>query len=353
MISISLCMIVKDEEEVLSRCLDCFKNIVDEIIIVDTGSIDKTKEIAKKYTDKIYNFEWVDDFAKARNYSFSKASKEYILWMDADEVIDEENQKKLIYLKKNLSNKYDLVTMETLMGLDDKGNPTLKFKRNRLVKASKEFKWYGFIHEYISVYGEVFHSDIGILEKKIKNSGDRNLRIYKRKIEEGVNFDSRDLNYYGKELFYNGLYDESVEILLKFIDLDVWSEDKVDAICKISDCYSIKKEYEKAREILYKSFEFITPRAEVIYRIGQTFEHENKYEEAIYWYESIQNITIPSNCYGFLNPHYWNLSPYIQLCVCYYKIGDIEKAIEYHNKCMEINPDNYYVKYNNDFFESL
>ena len=74
MITISLCMIVKNEEKVLARCLDSLEGLMDEIIIVDTGSTDRTKEIAAGYTDKIYDFEWVDDFSAARNFSFSKAT---------------------------------------------------------------------------------------------------------------------------------------------------------------------------------------------------------------------------------------------------------------------------------------
>ena len=84
MISISLCMIVKNEEEVLARCLDSLKGLMDEIIIVDTGSTDNTKEIARKYTDLVYDFSWCDDFAAARNFSFSKATKDYIYAPDAD-----------------------------------------------------------------------------------------------------------------------------------------------------------------------------------------------------------------------------------------------------------------------------
>ena len=72
-------MIVKNEEEVLARCLDCVLQFADEIIIVDTGSSDKTKEIASKYTDKVYDFEWCDDFSKARNYAFSKATMDYVM----------------------------------------------------------------------------------------------------------------------------------------------------------------------------------------------------------------------------------------------------------------------------------
>ena len=84
---ITLCMIVKNEEETLEKCLSSINNLVNEIIIVDTGSIDKTKEIAVKYTDKVFDFKWCDDFSRARNFSLSKASNSWILVLDADEVI--------------------------------------------------------------------------------------------------------------------------------------------------------------------------------------------------------------------------------------------------------------------------
>lgn len=72
--TISLCMIVRNEEKVLARCLESVRGCVDEIIIVDTGSSDGTKEIAARFTDKIYDFEWIDDFSAARNYSFEQAT---------------------------------------------------------------------------------------------------------------------------------------------------------------------------------------------------------------------------------------------------------------------------------------
>ena len=74
MVSISLCMIVKNEESILERCLDSLHGLMDEIIIVDTGSTDNTKQVALKYTNQVYDFSWCDDFAAARNFSFSKAT---------------------------------------------------------------------------------------------------------------------------------------------------------------------------------------------------------------------------------------------------------------------------------------
>ena len=78
MATVSLCMIVKNEEKILARCLDSMAGLMDEIIIVDTGSTDATKEIAARYTDKVYDFTWVYDFAAARNFAFSLASMEYV-----------------------------------------------------------------------------------------------------------------------------------------------------------------------------------------------------------------------------------------------------------------------------------
>ena len=129
MTTISLCMIVKNEEDVLKRCLTSVKSVVDEIIIVDTGSTDSTKKIAKEFTDKIYYFKWIDDFSKARNYAFSKATKEYILWLDADDVILPEDIELMKILKEDLKKNIDIVMMKYNCGLDDDGIPSLSYCR--------------------------------------------------------------------------------------------------------------------------------------------------------------------------------------------------------------------------------
>ncbi|MEK6869218.1 MAG: glycosyltransferase family 2 protein, partial [Nanoarchaeota archaeon] len=97
---ISLCMIAKDEEDYIEKCINSVKSIVDEMIIVDTGSNDRTKEIAKKFTDKIYDFKWNDDFSSARNFLISKATKDWVLVLDADETISSRDLAAI----KNLAN---------------------------------------------------------------------------------------------------------------------------------------------------------------------------------------------------------------------------------------------------------
>ncbi len=89
--TVSLCMIVKNEEENLDRCLSSARDVVDEIIVVDTGSTDRTVEIANAYNARIYYHEWQDDFSLARNISLSHATRDWILHLDADEELETES----------------------------------------------------------------------------------------------------------------------------------------------------------------------------------------------------------------------------------------------------------------------
>ena len=152
MITVSLCMIVKNEEQILQRCLDSLAGLMDEIIIVDTGSTDATKEIAAKYTDKVYDFVWIDDFSAARNFAFSKAGMEYIYSADADEMLDEKNRAAFLQLKQTLLPEIEIVQMYyanqlshgTIYNFDKELRPKL-FKRNR------SFWWQGAIHEQVAI----------------------------------------------------------------------------------------------------------------------------------------------------------------------------------------------------------
>ncbi len=105
---ISVCMIVKNEIAVLERCIlsvkDKLKDLVNEIVIVDTGSTDGTKELATKLGCRVFDFEWCNDFAKARNYSVEKANNDLILVLDADEFVVEVDMDKLeMYIKSKNS----------------------------------------------------------------------------------------------------------------------------------------------------------------------------------------------------------------------------------------------------------
>ncbi len=100
-LAVSLTMIVRDEEKSLPRCLASVRGLFDEIIIVDTGSTDRTKDIARWFGAKVFDFEWIDDFAAARNAALDHATGDYAFWLDADDVISHADRKKLEDLLHN------------------------------------------------------------------------------------------------------------------------------------------------------------------------------------------------------------------------------------------------------------
>lgn len=152
MTSFSLCMIVKNEEKVLERCLKSLAPYMDEIIIADTGSSDATKKIAQKYTDKVYDFEWTGNFSDARNFVASKATKEYIYTADADEYLDADNQKKLAQLKQILLPEIEMVQM--LYCTKEEFNTVYNFEkeyRPKLYRRLRAFQWIDPIHETLRI----------------------------------------------------------------------------------------------------------------------------------------------------------------------------------------------------------
>ncbi|WP_286184260.1 glycosyltransferase family 2 protein [Clostridium sp. CCUG 7971] len=349
---ISLCMIVKDEEEVIERCLNSIKEVVDEIIIVDTGSRDKTINKAKNLGAKVYDFKWVEDFSKARNFAFSKATKDYIIWMDADDVLNKSDIDKFKLLKESIDESIDSVTMNYVLSVNKNGEITSSLKRNRLVKASNNFKWVGKVHEYLDVRGNIIHSDINIIHKKEKEYTNRNLKIYEKLVSTGENFSTRDIFYYANELYDNRLYDDAIKQYIKFLDKkDGWVEDIKAACSKLADCYSYKGDSENELKYILKSFEYDIPRADFCCKLGRKFLNENKLDAAIYWYECAINLSPQKDNMSLINHDMYTFLPMIQLCVCHYRNGNIKKAYLYNEMASKYKPEDVSVKYNKEFFK--
>lgn len=345
-------MIVKNEESVLGRCLNSIKNAVDEIIIVDTGSTDKTKKIAKEFTNKVYDFEWIDDFSIARNFSFSKATMEYQMWLDADDIISDSERKKIIQLKNTLGHDIDIVTMKYHTHFDPDENPIVTSTRERLFKKERKYLWQDPIHEYILMSGNILHSDIAICHKKEISSGNRNIKIYEHQINQGKTLSPRSTYYFARELMDLGRYREAIDYFNRFLNDGLgWFEDNIATCFNLSKCYDILNMKDKILPILLKSFEYDTPRAEICCQIGYCYKNKSDYKKAIFWFEL--SLSLTKNSYGFILNDYWDYIPSIELCSCYSLIGNIEQAFHYHKLSSSYKPNNSGVKYNKTYFEQL
>lgn len=355
MLKISLCMIVKNEEKVLKRCLQSAAPAVDEIIIVDTGSTDSTKRIAAEFTDKIYDFEWADDFSAARNDSFSKAGGDYILWLDADDVILAEDLEMLINLKKNLDSTADAVMMRYNTAFDEAGNPVFSFYRERLIKNGKGLTWQGRVHEAIPGLSNVIYSEAAVTHKSVKTEySKRNLNIYEKQLKNGETFTPRDEFYYGRELYYHKYYDKAIHVLNHFLDENQgWLENNIEACKILSYCYSETDHILSALSSLMHSFIYASPRAEICCEIGSIFMKLQNYHCAVFWYKSALEIQPESFSGAFIQPDCYGYIPAIQLCVCYDKLKDFETAKLYNEIAGSFKPDSDAYKQNTEYFNKL
>ena len=288
MVSISLCMIVKDEERILARCLDTVADLVDEIIIVDTGSTDRTKEIAAKYTDKIFDFVWIDDFSAARNFAFSKATKEYIYSADADEVIDEENRKRFRILKENLLPEIELVQMKygnqlqfgSVYNFDEEYRPKL-FKRKR------DFVWEGAIHETVRTFPIVYDSDIVITHLQEESHAGRDLLNFRKQIDRGVHLNKRLHHMYAEELYLAGEANDFAQAL-SFFEASAANPDRdKDEIMEACVIVAHGARLANDHVTFFKySTKLIADEgcSEVCCELGSFYEEKEDFEEAAIWY---------------------------------------------------------------------
>lgn len=295
MVEISLCMIVKNEEAVLARCLDSIKDLMDEMIIVDTGSTDRTKEIAAKYTDKVYDFTWIDDFSAARNFAFSKATKEYIYTADADEVLEGENYEKFRDLKQVLLPEIEIVQMKygnqlsygTAYNFDEEYRPKL-FKRLR------EWIWTEPVHEQVRLDPIVFDSDIVITHKPHDNHAKRDFYVFQKHIQGGERLSKRLHHMYAMELYISGDEEDLMQAEAFFKESAVDPSRSIDevkeAACVVSRCARMRGDSHTLLKMSLKDL-LTEGSSEVCYELGEYFLEKGDYAEAAMWYYNAMNET--------------------------------------------------------------
>lgn len=347
MITISLCMIVKNEEDTLRRCLESIKDLVDEIVIVDTGSTDKTKDIAKEYTENIYDFVWVDNFSIARNFSFSKATMEYVMWLDADDVMLSGDRDKFLKLKNTLTEDIDVVVMKYNLLSKENGEVACTFSRERLVKREKNFRWIDPVHECIKVAGKIIKSDIAITHKKEGLPTRRNLEIFEKYIREGNELSERNWFYYARELKNLRENERAKEYYIKFLDTTKGlPSNYMDACMDLANIYYEEKNGEEALKTLLKYFEKDCIRGEICCSIGYHYKNLENYELAVKWFEIASKLDVPKDSIGSYIPLYYTYVPFMEVSLCAYKLGDLDKAIYFNELASKNHPNDKKVMRN-------
>lgn len=291
--TVSLCMIVKDEDWILDRCLNSVRDIVDEIIIGDTGSKDNTKQIAAEYGAYIFDIKWEDDFAKARNLTLEKASCDWILLLDADEIFHEKDKDTFLTLLD--SEVYDGYHF-TLINYFTENN-TREYSVHyafRLLKNTGEYYFEGRIHEQINnIKGSLDSSLFTLAEVTLfhygytdrvmqsKNKHSRNMPLLEKQLEENPT-EPYFLFNMGNEHMSQGEIDKALVCYLKSYEQRAIAQAYFPHIYyRILLCYITQKNYERALFFAEEGLSIYPMCTDLEFLRGSVFREKHRYVAAV------------------------------------------------------------------------
>lgn len=343
--SLSLAMIVKNEDQVLGRVLAQASRFCDELVIVDTGSTDGTVELARSFKARVFQFAWVDDFAAARNFAFAQCQGDWIIWLDADDVLTDEAVEKLATLKNTvLNDQLDAVVCSYQLAFSEEGECLISMPRERLLRRGCGGEWQFPIHEayVLPDQGQYLQRlDIAIEHRKpaiyTERSVDRNLNMLARLIEEGDQL-PRTWYYYGKELKHHARYEEAVHAFAKHASLnreDVIS--RYQAIHMGMTCLMALEKYDEAIEWGMQALQTDASRAEALTDLGVIYFRRQQFAHAIPLLTGATVASRPTS--GIISEEHYTWRPYHYLSLCYEGQGEYAKAIEAALKAYPAIPD--------------
>lgn len=295
-------MIVKNEAENLPVLFESIKDCFDEIHVTDTGSTDGTVEILQRLGAKVHHFDWVHDFAAARNASFAPVKTDYVMWLDGDDSLS--NPEMFQMWRKDVMHLADYWFAPYHYAHDDRGNPVCTFIRERVFKTKSKPEWKYFVHEGVIPKPGMAMQQVQAWQVKHRRTAQdlakdrsRNLDIF---LKHKDKLDPRMRYYFGKEYFENGKPFEAVIELQKAIaDRDLLLHDRLLAMQYLCYGFVALGQHHKALEMAHMGLMLAPNRAEFHCLIADSHCRMNKPMDAIPSYQAARFCN--PNAMGLMN----------------------------------------------------
>ena len=350
--TISLCMIVKNEEAFLSPCLESIKNAVDEIIIVDTGSTDNTRDIARQMGAKVFEFPWTNDFSAARNESIRRATGHYILWLDADDRIDPEEIEKLSQIKSQLSPYrprayYFIIQSHALQ------EGVSSFYQMRLFPKKPGVLFEGRVHEQVVFSLQRLRIPFEYLPIRIRHTGYNDPTTIKRKFERNwaileadIEKNPNDLfsRYYGaRTLGGQGRYQEAIEHIQKITENPtIQKKEKTFYLqsATLLGQFYLKLNLFSEAKLLFQKLVIEHPDDPMVqYELGESHFLAGDYESACIPLRRSLELPLELSIFP-VNQEQFVYGQFHALCQCYKHLGMREQAGMVWEAYLARDPDN-------------
>ncbi len=342
---VSLCLIVKDEEQHLGTCLNAFRDIYDELIVVDTGSTDSTKSIVKEFGTQVFDFEWINDFAAARNFALSKATGDWVMTLDADDAIEKENAVALRKLLEENADGYSVISLPYVYHQSG-GNAGNTATLPRLWKRELGLKYVYPIHEYVDVsqvpLNQIKKPDLPIIHNKtpddFASSFARNVKILEDYIAKHPG-DLRILYYLVHDNKWLGQYGEAVKWAEEYVKADPKDQSKLSKLLvHKGQCHVKLGETMKSAESFAAALKADPNLIDPYLYLGDLLFRVDQHNEAIQLYEKAMSCRFPSGP-AFHNKAMYDYFAIRKLCYILPLVGRHAEALKYAEETLKFTPN--------------
>ena len=343
-VKLSLAMVAKDDASTLARAIESAASFCDEILVVDLGSNDETKEIAEAHGATVHSAQWNDDFAEERNESFCLCSGEWIMWLGASDVISAEVRPAFAACKELLAEQ--LANVDVVVGpyrwlVADDGTPLITFHRERFVRRDAGLEWEGRVHERIAVpTNNVALSADLVVEHRPDRArqaldADQAIELLEKAFESGDR-SSRTLFHFANELHDHGRYGEAVERYGDYLYSEPEGADRYWAGVYLAETFIVLEDPDQARRVALDTVGDDSSRAEAYVVLGKLHYEAEEWDEAVPLFTAATAATRPS--FGLLREADYGYAPWDYLSVCFEKLGQLPNALACAQRALPGNP---------------
>jgi len=350
--TVSLCMIVKDEEDFLPQCLQSAGDVVDEIVLVDTGSSDATLEIARSFKAKVFQHEWKEDFSDARNVSLKHATSDWILFLDGDEVLEPESAR---MLPEILNRTEHFGFLSCIYNVKENGFVSGRHYTTRLFRNLEGVRFVGRIHEQILSMGTVayqgmsiYHFGYDLDQETMKRKKKRNARMLKQEL--AVRGEDPVLRYHlaGVHLML-GEYEKAIEHATVGMELTEEFKDKnyfyLATLQVLTNIYCKMGEWDEAKACCLKALEIRDDFIDALHILAGIYMIKNDLRKALLSYHRFLEKKRLIDCeperglfYRSLNSWGREAEVHNDLGGIFYENGNFDRAIEEARKAIALLP---------------